>query len=676
MTIWKRVLVLVGAALLSACESDSAPTCKLDNGTQLASVVQPATGAPPQTAPWPKFRADTANTGRAPNADLTNSTGIGALLFDRHCSFTTSQACRLDADCPPGELCLVPRHCNLDREEECRNDAECGCADQICQTCVDPIGAVATTPIIGFDTPPSTLHSIYAASSDGTVYVFRPPGHCSVSGARLCSTDDECPDEQTCERYLADSILVLGAIVGSPLLGNDGTLFVPSSGVLTQFDADGAFKNGGTIPGFLTASPNIWNGRFCSVTTTQACSDDPDNPVPCPSGETCEGSVDGTVYIPSPVGFLTGMCPNGVPRFGVSFPGTQSSAAIVPDPNFEQPNPLVIAGGVGGQVRAYNVRGRQYWSFFASATVVAAVLIDQDSELFYVADTGGRVFAGNMTNGQAAPSFSFATDVIDEATGERPGITASPALGRDDAGVLYIVDQGQYPDRSSILYALDRTFGTPLWTYEPMCGHCRLATSKTCCVGGAQSECPTGDECEVLPLVYQVSSSPAVATGGDKDVIVFAADLIEDIGGGPVATGGRVFAVQDDGDEGTLLWTFDPGFSIGASSPSIGDDDPDGSGPRIYIGRTGNRLGRGDECPETTPAPTLARPTGQATAAATATPRLCVVNEGGAVYEINVTVTITPTATPTATPTTTPTASPSTSPSTTPSATPSLTPDL
>jgi outer membrane protein assembly factor BamB len=558
MTHWGRALILVVPALLSACQSDSSPTCSLAGGTQLA------------TAPWPKFRADTANTGRAPNVDLTASTGNGVLLFDGYCSGTTTQTCIVDSvgGCPIPQTCLR-------------------------------IGTVATTPIVG---PPGSTGapSLYLASSDGNVYVLNPPNHCSVATAQMCSVDDDCPSGQTCLGTLTDSIEVLGAIVGSPLLGEDGTLFVPSNGLLSQFRIDGTQRYAAGIPGFVTASPNIWNGKYCSVTTAQTCSDDAD----CPSGETCLGSVDGTIYVGSQAGLFTGVCPNGVPRFGVSFPGTQSTAAIVPDPNFIQPTPIIIAGGLGGQVRAYNVRGRQYWSFFASATVVAAVLVDPTTELFYVADTSGRVFAGTLINGQLDPDFLFAPAQMTPPVEAPASITASPALGRDAPDTpererLYVAGQsvlGQdAADQRGVLYALDRATGTVCWTFE--------------------AEGP-------------ITSSPAVATGGTRDVIVFAADVLDDQpDADPVAIGGRVYAVPDrdldddqcDGERRSrdeALWIFDPAsidpsghsYSIGASSPSIGADGT------VYIGRTGSRLGTGAECPGEDP---------------------CVVNDGGALYAIN-----------------------------------------
>jgi outer membrane protein assembly factor BamB len=233
---------------------------------------------------------------------------------------------------------------------------------------------------------------------------------------------------------------------------------------------------------------------------------------------------------------------------------------------------IEVFGTLGGQVRAFNIRGRTYWSFFASASVVSAVVIDETTNIFYAADTSGRVFAGQLTSGALVSSFSFAA---------KAGITASMALGRDSPTAptvpsLYVADQG------GTLYALDRSSGAIRWTF--------------------QADGP-------------ISSSPAVATGGSADVIVFAADILEvlDPRIGPVAVDGLVYAVRDDGDQGTLLWTFDANSSIGSSSPSIGADGT------VYIGRAGTRLGSETQCADRN---------------GDGVPDPCLVNEGGACFAI------------------------------------------
>lgn len=406
----------------------------------------------------------------------------------------------------------------------------------------ESIGPTQTTPILGDGI-------IYLGSSDTNVYALQYDGQPASDQKEL--------------------IVLTGPITGTPLLGVDGTLFVPTNGLLAQYRSDGTVKNNASLPGFAAASPNIWSG-------------------------------DGTAYLGTLSGGFLGVCPNGVARYVASFPSTQSPAAVAQDPNVpDQSRPIVVAAGLAGQVRAYDIKGRQYWSFFASTNVDAAVLIDEDLpeqrcdspagpspsptrngapsptptpttalKRFFVADQSGRMYAGNLANGRRCENFSF---------NAAAPISASPAFGRDTTAEprLYVGDE------DGTLYALDRDTGAVRWTF--------------------QADGP-------------ILSSPAVATGGTSDVVVFGADLLGTVSGSsvPAAIGGMVYAIRDDGTHGTLLWTFDAGASIGASSPAINTDGT------VYIGRAGQQLGSGTQCPGGSEDPT----------------RTCSVSVGGALYAI------------------------------------------
>ena len=440
-----RLLAIAALACIVGCSSDEGPSCSLDGGTQLADT------------PWPKFRADTANSVRAA-VSLDGNRGSVQVLF------------------PPAGT----------------------------------IGPVQTTPILADNV-------IYLGASDGNVYVVDYDGQPVT---------------------LEEQIMVNGAITGSPLLGANGVLFVPSNSLLSQFNVDGSVRNATPVIGFVASAPNIWNG-------------------------------DGTVWIGSLAGSFQGVCPNGVARWALSFPPTQSSSAIVQDPTSMEETPIILMGGLNGQVRAFSIRGRQKWSLFASADVTAAILVDESAEQFYVADTSGRVIVADLANGQPVPLPTPRTNYFVADA----GITASPALGRDDVDEprLYVGDQ------AGTLYAIERATGLVRWRFE--------------------ADGP-------------IASSPAVATGGARDVIVFGADVLGAVSTGtdPVPVGGMVYAVRDDGDRPTLLWSFDAEHSIGASSPSIGTDGT------VYIGRSGSRLGTGSNCPGGT--------------------GNCLINDGGALYAI------------------------------------------
>jgi len=383
----------------------------------------------------------------------------------------------------------------------------------------DPIGPTETTPVLG--NPPL----MYVGSADTNVYIA------DYTSGEVFS--------------FPTNLQVMGPVTGTPLLGADETLFVPTNGALAQFDTSDLTspsccteKSGALLPGFAAASPNIWDG-------------------------------DGTTYVGTLSGNFAGICPNGVSRYQISFPITQSAAAIALDPlQPTKQTPIIVAAGLGGIVRAYDVRGRQRWSFSATATIIAGVLIDPSTDLFYVADSSGRVSSGTLLNGTANDMFNgkFRADT---------GITATPVLGRDNAVVpsMYVIDN------NGKLYALDRATGAVRWTF--------------------QADGP-------------VSGSPAVATGGAADIIVFGADIfgVVDTSTTPVAIGGRVYAIRDDGVQGTLLWQHDTD-SIGKSSPSINFDGTVFNGT-VYIGRSGLRIGSGEECPSKS--------------------GTCQVSEGGGVY--------------------------------------------
>ena len=256
------------------------------------------------------------------------------------------------------------------------------------------IGTVQVAPILGND-------NIFVGSSDGNVYKL------TYDGALV---------------ILDFPILLPGPVISTPLLGGeDEFLFVPSTGSVSKFEVDRGVETGTVLVlGAAAGSLNIWDG-------------------------------DGTLFQATDGGVYIGICPNSVLRYQVTFPPTQSTVAIAQDPTKpDEETPIIVAAGLNGQVRAYNIRSRQFWSFFASADINAAVLIDKTSGQFgqfYVADAAGNVFAGNLVTGARNPAFTFPT--------AEAGIFASMALGRDNAASprLYVADLG------GTVYAVDRATG-------------------------------------------------------------------------------------------------------------------------------------------------------------------------------------------------------------------------
>lgn len=434
----RLALLLLLASGIPACSTDDGPSCDLSGGTQLTA------------APWPMFRADQVNSGRADDTALHLDRQRLDLLFPT----SASQTCRIPPT-PPAE---------------------------------QGIGTVQVAPILGND-------NIFVGSSDGNVYMLTYDG---------TVVDLDFP------------ILLPGPVISTPLLGGDDEfLFVPSTGSVSKFELDRGVETGTVlILGAAAGSPNIWDG-------------------------------DGTLFLATDGGVYNGICPNSVLRYQVTFPPTQSTVAITQDPTKpDEETPIIVAAGLNGQVRAYNIRSRQFWSFFASADINAAVVIDESTSQFYVADAGGNVFAGNLATGARNPAFSFPT--------AEAGIFASMALGRDDAASprLYVADL------AGTVYAVDRATGAVAWTFR---------------------------------AAGPIRASLAVAAGGAEDVIIVAADVL----GGPngEATDGRVYAISDLGCSGEACkrveWDIPIGFSLGTAAPSIGADGI------VYFGREGNCIPEG-----------------------------------------------------------------------------------
>ena len=236
-TVHLLIAVLV---LVAACQSGSGPKCELFGGTQLAppEVIHRVARPTPQDTPavlstWPKFRADAANSGRT-TIDLTGSRGQEAfLLFDGYCQGAgkvTLELCRVgDLDAcptPSGSPNPTPTAAASATTSPAPTTNPCTC-----------IGATSTNP----------------GESDGDAETSTPRP--STEHIRLASADaGPSPTPPPVP------IQVQAPIIGSPLLGADGTIFVPSNTLLTQFNPDGTTKNAGNLVGFPAASPNI-SGR-------------------------------------------------------------------------------------------------------------------------------------------------------------------------------------------------------------------------------------------------------------------------------------------------------------------------------------------------------------------------------------------------------------------------------
>lgn len=307
------------------------------------------------------------------------------------------------------------------------------------------------------------------------------------------------------------------SIRSTPLLSG-GSIVIPlDSGLLHRYDlASGELLRTHSIGPLLSGSPAIDN--------------------------------EGTIFVNNTAGVFSALCNNGIPRFSRLTSGSQSAIALFEGENARSvADDMSIVAGDDGRLRAFNIEGRQLWLFSAAAAIIASPVVDAARRRVYTADTTGRVFAVRLSDGRRCRDFEF-------DAGAR--VTASPALGRTRdsgaPGALFVAAE------DGLLYALDLTAQDeasceagspsapqPLWQFE---------------AGGA------------------IRSSPAVATGGTHDVVVFGAD------------DGCIYAVPDGAptaaDSPPALWVTCPPSAgpIGTSSPAID------FGGNVYVGSEGGRF--------------------------------------------------------------------------------------
>lgn len=359
------------------------------------------------------------------------------------------------------------------------------------------IGSVSTTPILG---PNGRL---FFGSQDGTVYAI------NRQGDPLFFDDQGEPEH----------LVRVSAVSATPLLGDSGALFVAGGdGSVLQYSVDGILLQSTLLGGFISASPNIGN--------------------------------DGTIYVGSLSGSFGGVCPNGAAKFLVAFAQMQTAPAVTNDPEDDE-DLIIINAEESGQVRGYDIRGRQRWSFFASAAPRGAVVLDEESDNFFIADASGRVFSASVLDGRQqgvcsedasrpcamdtdctgqCVDFAFRTarcappasdtlcttndDCESPAVCVPDAVNTAPALG---IATLYLVSE------FGNVYALDSHTAALRWT---------------------------------VTVGAPVHSAPAVAVDATGETLVFGAD------------DGMLYAVRD----GQVLWSVPLGASVGTSSPSIAAD--------------------------------------------------------------------------------------------------------
>ena len=214
-------------------------------------------------------------------------------------------------------------------------------------------------------------------------------------------------------RYPADDVDgSIGAIVSSPSIGPDGSVYVGSQNGLYAFRPDGTLKwHFDLAQGAIDSSPVIG-----------------------PSGTIYAGSADGHLYAVNPNGTLRWMYP--AQGESETMGAVASSPAVGGDGT-------VYVGSQDGFLYAVTSEGSRSWRFQTGGAVDSSPAVGSDGTV-YVGSADCNIYAINCSDGSLKWEY---------ATGG--AVTASPALGTD--GTVYIGSTG--------LYALG-TGGGLLWRYE------------------------------------------------------------------------------------------------------------------------------------------------------------------------------------------------------------------
>jgi len=239
---------------------------------------------------------------------------------------------------------------------------------------------------------------------------------------------------------------------------------------------------------------------------------------------------DGTVYLGSQAGIFGGVCPNGVGRFGLSFGGSPSSAAIGPDGT-------IYFGGDDSQLRAVTNVGVLNWAFSTSAPISGRIapVVEADGSAIYIADVGGRLFKVD-TNGRPIAGFSYPhagptpTPAILSPIHSSPALTSNRLYFGTDDGVLHAVDNGDADSSAG---------GMEVWSIMLAPGFPITSSPAVACDGSPTAGCE-GSDTQAPPLI-----------------VVGAND-------------GKVYFVADNGDVPRLISTFD----IGLEYVKAGETNP------------------------------------------------------------------------------------------------------
>jgi len=403
------VVALLGAA---GCTSGGSTTCNTAGGLPLADPSNVA------TAPWPKFRHDNANTGRAgAQVDLSDNTGALRWQFPApgdpaKGGFSSSPVLtrldgvntRLAIGSNDGNLYVL----NADSGEFLLSYSSLG------------VSAITSTPAV------DSAGNMFFGASDSTLFVIFPDGG------------------------FDRSVAIGGAGASSPLITSDGTAIVGSV----------SSASGGFLPAVCTNSIARWTFSGEPFEASPALGPDgtlSDGRIAdCTVGDTT--APHGVVYFASrsvstPYLRAIDRCTGYIKwAFSASKPIVASPVLDIDDSN--QVRTIYVAD-TGGRLFAVNPDGTLQWTFRTpgngqppnNAEVVASPALGYfsgDSGTVYLASTDGNLYAVDSTSGTLRAVFSVPTGASIQSSPAvaHDGNLTTVVFGADDGVVYRVVDEG------------------------------------------------------------------------------------------------------------------------------------------------------------------------------------------------------------------------------------------
>ncbi len=300
-----------------------------------------------------------------------------------------------------------------------------------------------------------------------------------------------------------------GAVLSSPAIGSDGTIYVGShNGKIYAFYSDnGTVKwSYATVSGRVFSSPAI-------------------------------GS-DGTIYVGSEDKNLYAINADGTLKWSYA-----TDDKVISSPAIGSDGTIYVGSFDNNLYAFYSDNGTVKWSCATLGRVLSSPAIGSDGTI-YVGSGDNNLYAIYSDNGTV--KWSYTTLGL---------VRSSPAIGSD--GTIYV---GSYDDK---LHAIYSDNGTKKWscaTLGDVYSSPAIGSDGTIYVGSQDNKLyaiysDNGTEKWSYPTLGRVSSSPAI--GSDGTIYVGSDDF-------------KLYAFYSD--NGTKKWSYTTGGCIYYSSPAIGSD--------------------------------------------------------------------------------------------------------